>query len=107
MYRRVICKEPDENALNMKLLWPALIVIQLIFSVSAQADSAVPSLYCGAEHNYVCTPEQALVQQRRQMQQRQAETRSNNQQSMARWLELQQRQRMQMEREALLVQPAR
>jgi hypothetical protein len=107
MYRRVICIEPNENALNMKLLWPALILIQLVFSVCAQADSAAPSLYCGAAHNYVCTPEQALAQQRRQMQQRQAETRSDNQQSMARWLELQQRQRMQMEREALLVQPAR
>jgi hypothetical protein len=41
------------------------------------------------------------------MQQRQADTRLDAQQSMARWLELQQRQKMQMERDALLVQPAR
>jgi hypothetical protein len=62
---------------------------------------------CSSDLNYVCTPEQALAQQRRQMLQRQADTRSDNQQSMARWMELQQRQRMLMEREALLVQPAR
>ena len=91
----------------MKLLWPALIVIQLAWSATALAESVAPSLYCGAALNYVCTPEQALAQQRRQMQQRQADTRSDTQQSMARWMELQQRQRMQMEREALLVQPAR
>jgi hypothetical protein len=77
------------------------------WKVSKISGAIQPSIYCGASHSYQCTPEQALAYQRRQMQQRQADTRLDAQQSMARWLELQQRQKMQMEREALLVQPAR
>ena len=95
------------NQLTMKRFWLAFTLFQAVFFVSAFAESVTPSIYCGASYSYQCTPEQALAYQRRQMQQRQADTRLVAQQSMARWLELQQRQKMQMEREALLVQPAR
>ena len=95
------------NQLTMKRFWLAFTLFKAVFFVSAFAESVTPSLYCGASYSYQCTPEQALAYQRRQMQQRQADTRLDAQQSMARWLELQQRQKMQMEREALLVQPAR
>ena len=100
-------KSMMSNPPTMKRLWQVFILLHAVFFVSAFAESVTPSIYCGASHSYQCTPEQALAYQRRQMQQRQADTRLDAQQSMARWLELQQRQKMQMEREALLVQPAR
>jgi hypothetical protein len=100
-------KSMMSNQPVLKRLWLVFIVLYAVFFDSALAESVTPSLYCGASHSYQCTPEQALAFQRRQMLQRQADTRSDAQPSMARWLELQQRQKMHMEREALLVQPAR
>jgi hypothetical protein len=100
-------KSMMSNPPIMKRLWQVFILLHAVFFVSAFAESVTPSLYCGASQSYQCTPEQALAYQRRQMQQRQADTRLDAQQSMARWFELQQRQKMQMERDALLVQPAR
>ena len=100
-------KSMMSNPPTMKRLWQVFILLHAVFFVSALAESVMPSIYCGASHSYQCTPEQALAYQRRQMQQRQADTRLDAQQSMARWFELQQRQKMQMERDALLVQPAR
>ncbi len=100
-------KSMMSNQPALKRSWLVFIVLYAVFFVSALAESVTPSLYCGASHSYQCTPEQALAFQRRQMLQRQADSRLDPQPSMARWLELQQRQKMQMEREALLVQPAR
>ena len=49
----------------------------------------------------VCTPEQAIAEQRRQMQCRDLSTSSEGQQAYARWLYLQQIQRQRMEQESL------
>ena len=69
--------------------------------MSAYAQSPSPSIFCGAAHSYVCTPEQAIAEQRRQMQCRDLSTSSEGQQAYARWLYLQQIQRQRMEQESL------
>ena len=52
-------------------------------------------------HSYVCTPEQAIAEQRRQMQRLDLSTSSEGQQAYARWLYLQQMQRQRMEQGGL------
>lgn len=69
---------------------------------SAYSQPPMPSIFCGAVHSFVCTPEQAIAEQRRQMQRRDSSTRSEGQQAYARWFYLQQMQRQRMEQEALV-----
>jgi len=70
-------------------------------SLPALSQPSTPSIFCGAVHSYVCTPEQALAEQHRQMQRRDPSTRSEGQQAYTRWLYLQQMQRQRMEQGAL------
>ncbi len=51
--------------------------------------------------SYLCTPEQAIAEQRRQMLRRDLSTSSEGQQAYARWLYLQQMQRQRMEQGGL------
>ncbi len=91
-FRKNRCKP-----LGMFLVLPLLIVA----SAPAYAEPPTPSLFCGAVQSYVCTPEQAIIEQRRQMQRRDSSARSEGQQAYARWLYLQQMQRQRMEQGAL------
>ena len=61
------------------------------------AQPLTPSIFCGAVHSYVCTPEQAIAEQRRQMQRRDPFASSEGQQAYARWFYLQQMQRQKIE----------
>ena len=78
----------------------ALLILAVSTSVHAQQSS--PSIFCGALHGYVCTPEQAFAEQRRQMQRRDSSMKSEGQQAYARWFYLEQLQKQRMELEALL-----
>ena len=71
-------------------------------SVPVYAQTATASIFCGAVHSYVCTPEQAIAEQRRQMQRREPYGSSEGQQAYARWFHLQQIHRKRMEQEALV-----
>jgi hypothetical protein len=77
--------------------------LPLLIAIAAPAYSQAPaaSIFCGAVHSYVCTPEQALAEQRRQMQRRDPSVRPEGQQAYGRWLYLQQIQRQRMEQGAL------
>jgi hypothetical protein len=78
----------------------ALLILAVSTSVHAQQSS--PSIFCGALHGYVCTPEQAFAEQRRQMQRRDSSMKSEGQQAYARWFYLEQLQKQRMEFEALV-----
>jgi hypothetical protein len=78
----------------------ALLILAASTSVHAQQSS--PSIFCGALHGYVCTPEQAFAEQRRQMQRRDPSIKSEGQQAYARWFYLEQLQKQRMEFEALV-----
>jgi hypothetical protein len=78
----------------------ALLILAVSTSVHAQQSS--PSIFCGALQGYVCTPEQAFEEQRRQMQRRDPSMKSEGQQAYARWFYLEQLQKQRMELEALL-----
>jgi hypothetical protein len=74
----------------------------LAVSTSVHAQQLFPSIFCGAVHGYVCTPEQAFAEQRRQMQRRDPSVKSEGQQAYARWFYLEQLQKQTMELEALV-----
>lgn len=80
-----------------RLSLPLLIAI----AAPAYSQAPAPSIFCGAVHSYVCTPEQALAEQRRQMQRRDPSVRPEGQQAYGRWFNLQQIQRQRMEQGAL------
>jgi hypothetical protein len=82
----------------IRLVLPLLIVA----SAQAYSEQPTPSIFCGPVHSYVCTPEQAIAEQRRQMQRRDSSARSEGQQAYARWFYLQQVYRQRMEQEALV-----
>ena len=96
---------PDTASLrksSFKLFGVRLSLSLLIVSaVPAYSQPPSPSIFCGAVHNYVCTPEQAIAEQRRQMQRRDPSTRPEGQQAYGRWFYLQQIQRQRMEQGAL------
>lgn len=79
-----------------------VLLLLTVTSVSAFAQPPTSSIFCGAVHSYVCTPEQAIVEQRRQMQRRDSSAPSDGQQAYARWFYLQQMHRQRMEQEALV-----
>ena len=72
-----------------------------VSAAPAYSQPTGPSIFCGAVHYYVCTPEQAIAEQRRQMQRRDPSTRPEGQQAYGRWFYLQQIQRQRMEQGAL------
>lgn len=79
-----------------------VLTLLIVASPLAYSEPPTPSIFCGALHGYVCTPEQAFAEQRRQMQRRDSSARSEGQQAYARWFYLQQIQRQRMEFEALV-----
>ncbi len=95
-FRKNRCKP-----LGVALVLPLL----MIASSLAYSEPPTPSIFCGAVHSYVCTPEQAIAEQRRQMQRRDSSARSEGQQAYARWFYLQQMQRQRMEQGALTPSP--
>ncbi len=82
-----------------------VVLLLPILGGRAHADSSQPSIWCGPANHYVCSKEQQIAEQRRQMQRRQPQPPSRNvtsdHQNMARYWELLQRQREIMERQAL------
>jgi len=84
--------------LCIRLVLPLLMVASSL----AYSEQPTPSIFCGAVHSYICTPEQAITEQRRQMQRRDSSARSEGQQAYARWFYLQQMQRQRMEQEAFV-----
>lgn len=78
-----------------------VLTLLIVASPLAYSEPPTPSIFCEAVHSYVCTPEQAIAEQRRQMQRRDSSARSEGQQAYARWLYLQQMQRQRMEQGAL------
>ena len=78
-----------------------VLTLLIVASPLAYSEPLTPSIFCGAVHSYVCTPEQAIAEQRRQMQRRDSSARSEGQQAYARWFYLQQIQRQRMEQGAL------
>jgi hypothetical protein len=93
LFRKNRCKP-----LGIALVLPLL----MIASSLAYSEPPTPSIFCGAVHSYVCAPEQAIAEQRRQMQRRDSSAQSEGQQAYARWFYLQQIQRQRMEYEALV-----
>ena len=79
-----------------------VLTLLTVASPLAYSEPPTPSIFCGAVHSYVCTPEQAIAEQRRQMQRRDSSARSEGQQAYARWFYLKQIQRQRMEQEALV-----
>ena len=77
------------------------LLLLIVSSAPAYSQPATPSIFCGAVHSYVCTPEQAVAEQRRQMQRRDPSTRPEGQQAYGRWFYMQQMQRQRMEQRAL------
>ena len=80
----------------------ATALLILAASTSVHAQQSPPSVFCGALHGDVCTPEQAFAEQRRQMQRRDPSMKSEGQQAYARWFYLEQLQKQTMELEALV-----
>lgn len=67
--------------------------------ISVFAQDRRASLFCGPSHNYYCTPEQEIMSMRQEQLDRQRPQSVNNQQNMARYLELEQKRRAVLEQE--------
>lgn len=76
------------------------LVLLIVSSAPVYSQSPTPSIFCGAVHHYVCTPEQAIAEQRRQMQRRDPSARPEGQQAYGQWFYMEQMQRQRMEQRA-------
>jgi len=81
------------------------LVLLIVSSAPVYSQSPTPSIFCGAVHHYVCTPEQAIAEQRRQMQRGQMQRRDpsarpEGQQAYGQWFYMEQMQRQRMEQRA-------
>ena len=75
------------------------LLLCLFVCIPALAQERRASLFCGASHNYYCTPEQEIVSMRQEQLNRQRSQSVSNQQNMARYLELEQKRRAVLEQE--------
>ena len=71
----------------------------LFACIPGLAQEGRASLLCGPSHNYYCTPEQEIMSIRQEQFNRQRSQPVNNQQNMARYLELEQKRRAMLEQE--------
>ena len=75
-----------------------VIALLMLAHVQGFTQDQRASLFCGPSDNYYCTPEQEIMAMRRELVNRQQSQLSTAQQNIARYLELEQKRRAELEK---------